>query len=125
MTGCGHGQNIASYPSTSKLCTHLVWISGRIKVPIRPVNEIHGHGFAVYKPLLIGDFIDRLDLIAAEDERLHGIVGVLNVIDFRSHGSDNTKVVTGALHSPEEFGVLIDCDQAAVGQDDIHRDELV
>jgi len=33
--------------------------------------------------------------------------------------------VTGALHGPEEFRVRIDCDQAAVAQDDIHRDELV
>ena len=64
------------------LWTHLIRISGRIEIPIRPVDEIHGHGFAVCKPLLIGDFVDSLDLIATEDERLHGIVGVLNVIDF-------------------------------------------
>ena len=82
MTGCENGQNMANYPRAHGLCTHLVRISGRIEVPIRPVDEIHGHGFAVCKPLLIGDFVDSLDLITTEDERLDGIVGVLNVIDF-------------------------------------------
>jgi hypothetical protein len=73
---------MANDPRAYGLWTHLFRISGRIEVPIRPIDEIHGHGFAFCKPLLIGDFVDGLNLIATEDERLHGIVAVLNVIDF-------------------------------------------
>lgn len=50
---------------------------------------------------------------------------MLDVINLGNDRSNDAEVVAGALHGPEDIGVLVHCDQAAVGFDNPHRNELV
>lgn len=52
---------------------------------------------------LVGSLVDSLDLVATENNGLDCPVCVLDVVDLRCNGCDDTKVVAGSLHSPPQI----------------------
>lgn len=102
--------------------THVVGVSGRVIDPIGPVDNTLG---LLSEQMFISSAVDVLNLVAGEDESLNRPVTMLDVVDLRCDGSDNSKVMTGSFHSPPEIRVLVNRLGGSVGEDNVHGDELI
>lgn len=59
------------------------------------------------------------------DNSFNGPIGVLDVIDLRSHRCNDAEVVSSALHGPEKIGVGVNSLQFAICSNNVHRFELI